>query len=45
MAMKTPKFFCAGYNDGLAALLDLVMDSNPNSNVSFEWFIEEMNKK
>ena len=31
--MKTAKFFSAGYNDGLAALLDTVIDNNPNANV------------
>jgi len=32
MSMKTAKFFSAGYNDGLAALLDTVIENNPNSN-------------
>ncbi|XP_063684220.1 phospholipase ABHD3-like [Bolinopsis microptera] len=32
MSMKTAKFFSAGYNDGLAALLDIVLENNPNSN-------------
>ncbi|KAL5270049.1 hypothetical protein ACHWQZ_G003510 [Mnemiopsis leidyi] len=32
MSMKTAKFFSAGYNDGLAALLDTVIDNNPHAN-------------
>ena len=38
MSMKTAKFFSAGYNDGLAALLDTVIENNPNSNVSCYYF-------
>ena len=37
--MKTAKFFSAGYNDGLAALLDTVIENNPNSNVSIVCFL------
>ena len=38
MSMKTAKFFSAGYNDGLAALLDTVIENNPNSNVICYYF-------
>lgn len=31
MPMKTPKLFSAGYNDGLAHLLDTVITANPDS--------------
>ena len=31
--MKTPKLFSAGYNDGLAHLLDTVITANPDSKV------------
>lgn len=32
MAMKSAKFFSAGYNDGLECLLDHILTSNPHSN-------------